>query len=127
MVGFFLAIYVGEAAMLRCKMSPILGSLLCGILLGPSFLDIVNFDLALRFFGKIGLMLLVAESGMEVDLESVRRSGCRAFLAATIGVVMPVAFSVTILVPIFGSNIREALAAGSAIAPTSLGFTASLL
>ena len=72
-------------------------------------------------------MLLVAESGMEVDLESVRRSGCRAFLAATIGVVMPVAFSVTILVPIFGSNIREALAAGSAIAPTSLGFTASLL
>ena len=77
--------------------------------------------------GKIGVMLLVLESSLEVKIEQVKSIGPRAFLAATFGVCTPVLLSLLVMCVAFQQPIRVGLAVGSAIAPTSLGFSAKLL
>ena len=71
--------------------------------------------------GKIGVMLLVLESSLEVKIEQVKSIGPRAFLAATFGVCTPVLLSLLVMCVVFQQPVRVGLAVGSAIAPTSLG------
>ena len=109
------------------RTSPLLGQLLAGILLGPALLNIVPHAQAFRFVGKLGVMMLVLESGLDTDTKRVVQYGLRSFLAALCGTVFPVAIAVFGAVIIFGASSFVGLAAGSAIAPTSLGFSAKLL
>jgi|EP00945_MAST-04E_sp_MAST-4E-sp1_P000517 Kef-type K+ transport system membrane component KefB len=109
------------------KTSSLLGHLIAGIIVGPACLDIVPYAEAWRFLGKLGVMLLVVEAGLEVDGERVRKHGARAFAAALSGTIFPVLLALFGAVVIFEADVRVGLAAGSAIAPTSLGFSAKLL
>ncbi len=109
------------------RTSPLLGQLLAGVVFGPAALDVVPHAAALRFVGKLGVMLLVLESGLDTDTRRVRADGARAFLAALSGTIFPVALALLGAVTIFGASADTGLAAGSAVAPTSLGFSAKLL
>jgi Kef-type K+ transport system membrane component KefB len=109
------------------KTSPLLGQLIAGVIVGPACLNLVPFAQAWRFLGKLGVMLLVVESGLDTDMERVRTYGARAFFAALCGTVFPVLLALFGAVVVFGASPRVGLAAGSAIAPTSLGFSAKLL
>ncbi len=63
---------------------------------------------------------------MEVDFSGALSVAPRAFAAAATGVVLPVLGALGI-VALFGGSIAQGLAAGAAIAPTSLGFSSQLL
>lgn len=124
----FLTIYVFEQFFGKLlKTSPLLGHLLAGIILGPACLNLVPFPQAFRFFGKVGVMLLVVESGLATDMKRVVKFGTRAFFAALSGTISPVILAVAGGILFFSAEVRVGLAAGSAIAPTSLGFSAKLL
>lgn len=128
LIAFFAALLLLEIVAHRfIGTSPIVGQLLAGILLGPSLANIVPYSDALRLLGKLGVGILVVESGLNVDLASVLSIGPRAVGAAILGVAAPVGLSIAVLSGIFGADIRAGLAAGAAIAPTSLGFSAQLL
>lgn len=86
-IGFFASVWIGEKVFLRCKTSPIVGSILVGVILGPALADIVPFPEALSLLGKLGVLLLVLESGLAVDLKTLKSYGLRAFLAALVGVI----------------------------------------
>lgn len=73
------------------------------------------------------VMLFVVESGLSVSMDEVRSVGPRAAVAAASGVVAPVALTVAALSGAFGTDFTDSLAAGAALAPTSLGFSAQLL
>ena len=107
--------------------SPILGSLAAGVLVGPAALNLVAHPAAYALIGKAGIMLLVLESGFQVDQNSVRRLGGYAFLAAFAGVLGPVILALAIVVGVYGLSTLSGLAVGAALAPTSLGFSAKLL
>lgn len=51
----------------------------------------------------------------------------RALAAAATGVAAPVLLAIALLALVFGESARVGLAAGAALAPTSLGFSAKLL
>jgi Kef-type K+ transport system membrane component KefB len=125
---FFLSIYVCEkVAEHGAKTSPLLGQIVAGFVLGPAVLNVVPYEAAFRFIGKLGVMLLVVDSGLQVDLSAIRRVGPRGCLAAVAGTVGPVGLALLFLTLGYGVDWRAALAVGSAIAPTSLGFSAKLL
>ena len=63
---------------------------------------------------------------MSVDLVQVKKVGIRSFLAASTGVLFPVVFTV-LCFSMWGKSLQMGLAAGAALAPTSLGFSAKLL
>ena len=112
----------------RCfRTSPLLGQIVAGLVLGPALLDWVPFPTAAALLGKVGVMLLVVESGLSVDVGGLRKVGCRALAAAVLGVALPVGLTLLVLMYGWSVEFKGALAAGAAIAPTSLGFSASLL
>lgn len=108
------------------KTSPLLGAITAGVLVGP-ILQIAPYKDAFSFLGKLGVMLLVLQSSLDVEIEQVKKIGFRAFVAAVCGVVTPVLLSLFFMCIIFKLPIQAGLAVGSAIAPTSLGFSAKLL
>lgn len=44
-----------------------------GLVVGPALLDVVPYVDSFRLLGKMGIMLLVTESGFSVDIRTVKK------------------------------------------------------
>jgi Kef-type K+ transport system membrane component KefB len=93
----------GEAA-LRLGQPAVIGQLIAGVLLGPSFLGLVwpgperavfppdpSVRAALHAFGEFGILLLLALTGMEVDVRLLKTIGRPAISVAITGIAIPFA------------------------------------
>ena len=70
---FLTAVYVGGQIASRLLYMPsLVGEIFVGILLGPPLADFVPNPTAWVLFGEIGLVLLVLEAGIDIDLTMVR-------------------------------------------------------
>src|SRR4051794_33860186 len=68
----------------------VVGEILAGILIGPSMLGLVGeADEVLRTLGEIGVLLLLLDVGLEMDLGELGKVGKASLLVATAGVVTP--------------------------------------
>ena len=94
-----LARALGEL-MQRFNQPAVLGELLAGILLGPSFLGLLLPDLQREIFGQtghlqsvafVGLVLLMLLTGLETDVRTMRNMGRTAALASIFGIAIPFA------------------------------------
>lgn len=94
---------LGEAA-LRLGQPSVMGQLIGGLLLGPSFLGLIWPDAQHAIFpsdaaqksmidavSELGILMLLLLTGMETDLQLVRRVGRAAIAAALAGVAVPFA------------------------------------
>eukprot|EP00958_Prasinococcus_capsulatus_P028839 scaffold7222_cov535-Prasinococcus_capsulatus_cf.AAC.1 len=54
---------------MACRLPSLVGEIIVGVLLGPGLADFVPFPYALRLYGELGLLFLVLEAGVEVDIE----------------------------------------------------------
>jgi Kef-type K+ transport system membrane component KefB len=107
----------------RIGFPPVVAEILAGVAIGPSVLDLVGNDQTLRVLGEIGVILLLLQVGMEMDLRDLGAVGRASVAVAVIGVVVPMAagFGVSEL---FGYDATTALFLGAALAATSVGITA---
>ncbi|MBV8116702.1 MAG: cation:proton antiporter, partial [Candidatus Eremiobacteraeota bacterium] len=115
---FFVALarFCGDLAV-RMKQPQVLGEVLAGVVLGPSVLGLLSRD-ALRTtqqgahlvepFAWVGIILLLALTGMEINFGSLRREAGAAFLATIGGVILPFAagfcFALGLPVSMIGSS-----------------------
>ncbi len=104
----------------------LVGEIVAGFLLGPPLADFVPYPGALVLLGNIGLIGLILESGISLDLPQLKENGHRALLMATAGAVIPLAvgFSVGRWI---GQEVPSAIAAGACFASTSLGVASNAL
>jgi K+:H+ antiporter len=92
---------LGEA-MLRLRQPAVMGQLIAGLLLGPSFFGFLFPDLQHALFPKnaeqkamidaisqFGILLLLLLTGMETDLKLVRQTGRASLFASLMGIVIP--------------------------------------
>jgi len=92
---------LGEA-MLRLRQRAVMGQLIAGLLLGPSFFGFLFPDLQHALFPKnteqkamidaisqFGILLLLLLTGMETDLKLVRKTGRASLFASLMGIVIP--------------------------------------
>jgi len=92
---------LGEA-MLRLRQPAVMGQLIAGLLLGPSFFGFLFPDLQHALFPKnteqkamidaisqFGILLLLLLTGMETDLKLVRKTGRASLFASLMGIVIP--------------------------------------
>ncbi len=85
----FLLIYIFERVCeYKLKIPGLLGAILAGMVC--NVIKIVPYPDSFSFLGKVGVMLLVLESSLQVEVDKVKKVGVRAFLAALSGVVTPV-------------------------------------
>ncbi|NDI19567.1 MAG: cation:proton antiporter, partial [Actinobacteria bacterium] len=94
-----------------------------GIVLGPSVLGWVRTGDIVFFLAEIGVIVLLAQVGMETDIDELRRVGRSSLTVGVIGVAAPMAmgyFAATAL----GESTNTALFVGAALTATSIGITA---
>jgi len=76
--------------------------------------------------GAVGLMLMLFDGGVNMDIPVLKKMGGRATAVALSGVVFPMVMSYA-LFSAMGFGVMEGLACGSALASTGIGFTLTLM
>lgn len=108
----------------RVGVPAVVGEILAGIVVGPSMLNAVGHgDEVLRTLGEIGVILLLLEVGMEMDLKELAKVGRVSMQVATVGVVAPMV-SGMVAMGLMGEEFNTALFVGAALTATSVGITA---
>jgi len=78
--------------------------------------------------GEIGLILLLLEAGVELDVAQLRETGTKAVGIGFTGTILPLAVGIGLaLASDANIGIKSALAVGASFSPTSLGVAASAL
>ena len=73
----------------RYNMPQVVGALVAGLLLGPSFLGILEPTEFLDCVSELGVIVLMFSAGLETDLKELKRSGKASFVIALLGVIIP--------------------------------------
>ncbi|WMJ80135.1 cation:proton antiporter [Clostridium sp. MB40-C1] len=73
----------------RIKMPQVVGALLAGIILGPSFLGIVHETDFISKMAELGVIVLMFQAGLETDFKELKKCGKASFVIALIGVIVP--------------------------------------
>ena len=97
-------------------------------MLGPPLADFVPYPKALVLVGEIGLILLLLEAGVELDVAQLRQTGTKALSIGITGTILPLLVGMGLAMASDANiGIKSALAVGAAFSPTSLGVAASAL
>ena len=108
----------------RLGIPAVVGEIVAGILVGPSVLGFVDgHDEVLRTLGEIGVILLLLEVGLEMDIRELAKVGRGSMLVATVGVVCPLVLGFGAMSAL-GEDVNTALFVGAALTATSVGITA---
>ncbi len=114
------------------KIPAVLGEIIAGIIIGPSALGLIdpikNLDVAnmVLLLGEIGVILLLFQVGLEMDLGEMAKVGKPALLVALIGVLVPFAAGFGVA-SAFGESGKISLFIGATLTATSVGITARVL
>ncbi|MEY2451945.1 MAG: hypothetical protein QOD92_1519 [Acidimicrobiaceae bacterium] len=108
----------------RIGVPAVVGEIVAGILIGPSLLGLVgNSDDVLRTLGEIGVILLLLDVGLEMDLAELGKVGRASMLVAIVGVVTPMVLGIGVM-ELIGDDFKTSLFVGAALTATSVGITA---
>lgn len=118
----------------RLGQPAVLGELLAGLVLGPTFLDFFHLPIfsdehlpqVIHELGELGVILLMFIAGLEVDLQALVRAGKVSTLAGTLGVVAPIVLTIPVGL-IFGYDISNSIFIGIVLAATSVSISAQTL
>jgi Kef-type K+ transport system membrane component KefB len=111
----------------KLRLPAVLGEILAGIAIGPSALGLVDLTdtrgVSLAMLAEIGVLILLLQVGMEMDLAELSKVGKASLLVAIIGVAAPFASGIGVGL-LFGQSTNTAVFIGAALTATSVGITA---
>ncbi len=110
----------------RLHVPAVLGQLVVGVIAGPSLLGWVNTGTTLDAFANLGVIILMFIAGLETDMQQMRRVGGAAFLAASLGVVVPFAVG-TLFALALHYSLLTSLFLGTLLTATSVSISAETL
>lgn len=123
---------VGAEIAERLRVPAVLGEIVAGLLVGPSVLGWVDparhssvADMIL-LLGELGVILLLMQVGLEMDLGELGKVGATAVVVGVIGVVVPMGTGIAVA-HAFGESGNVSLFLGAALTATSVGITARVL
>lgn len=73
----------------RLQMPQVVGALLAGLLLGPTFLNVLHETAFIDQMAEIGVILLMFSAGMETDVNELKKTGKSSLIIAILGVLIP--------------------------------------
>lgn len=118
----------------RMGQPAVLGELLVGILIGPSFLDLTHASFVtdshlneiVHELGEMGVLLLMFLAGLELHLTDLAKNFKVSAYAGTLGVVLPVGMGWAVG-SLFGMPFEHAAFVGLTIGATSVSISAQTL
>lgn len=111
----------------RMGIPPVLGELSAGILLGGSFLELIEVNDVLKILAEVGIILLLFEVGLHTDLKRLKAAGKEATVVALFGVVVPFISAFLVSYSLFNLTTEVSLFVGGTLTATSIGITLRVL
>ncbi len=112
----------------KLNLPQVVGALLAGLLLGPAFLNILHPSELLTVLAELGVIVIMFGAGLETNLSDLKSSGKTSFYIAALGVVLPLASGIVLLM-LFdpSSSILEGIFLGTILTATSVSITVATL
>ncbi len=107
----------------RLKIPAVVGEIVAGILIGPSLLGLVGTSNTLDVLAELGVILLLLQVGMEMDIKDLAAVGRASVSVAVLGVLVPLVGGYAAGLAL-GQDSNTSLFLGAALAATSVGITA---
>lgn len=110
----------------RFRQPPVIGMLLLGVILGPTVLGLIKPDQVIIWIGKVGVLFLLFEAGVETDLKQIKKDSKQALAPALGGVILPfiLGFGISYLVT---PSITQGLIIGVIFTATSVSVSVMTL
>jgi Kef-type K+ transport system membrane component KefB len=124
---FIIAVYAGGCAMRYVQGPALVAEILIGLLFAATGAFPVDFIEAFKSLGYVGLLLMIFDGGVHMDLGMLKKVGARAAALAVSGCFAPVILVWLVYQYGFGYEIKAAVAAGTALSSTAIGFTVQVL
>jgi len=125
---FLLSIWIVGKLFSLMGLPALVGEMAVGVLMGPHGLEVLDehFVDSWKLIGEIGLLLLVLEAGLDVDIAMLKIIGLRGAVVALLGSIIPMGIGMGLAIAM-GSEIKAALSIGATLAPTSMGIALNVL
>ena len=107
----------------RIGIPAVVAEIAAGVLVGSSVLDLVNTNETLVVLAEIGVILLLLQVGLEMNLKDFKSVGRASVGVAIIGAAVPMATGFAVA-EAFSFSTNTALFLGATLAATSIGVTA---
>merc|ERR1719266_1392279 len=126
---FIAALWFAGKMFSKFGMPELVGEIVFGIILGPHLLNLPGDDGCdfLIVIGEIGLVMLVVEAGVDVDVGMLKLIGPRGLGVALMGSFFPMSLGFCITYLFMGTDIMSSIAIGACFAPTSMGIALNVL
>lgn len=106
-------------------------ALVAEILVGLLFFNMhwfpQEYGQAFKSLGYVGLLLMIFDGGVNMDLSMLKKIGARAAILAVSGCFAPVLLVWLVYQYGFGYSMGASIAAGTALSSTAIGFTVQVL
>lgn len=124
---------MGHAAV-RLGQPAVLGELLAGLFLGPTFIDVMALPVLTRTdlpefiheLGQLGVLWLMFAAGLEIELRDMRSAGMPAILSGIFGVLAPLLLGFYVA-RWFHFSVEVAVFIGIVLSATSVSISAQTL
>lgn len=73
----------------KFQMPQVVGALLAGLLLGPTFLNVLQETQFIDQMAELGVIMLMFTAGMETDVKELKKTGKSSLIIAVLGVAIP--------------------------------------
>lgn len=111
----------------RVRIPAVLGEIAAGVVIGPSVFGLIQVTgdrgVSIGVIAEIGVLLLLLQVGMEMDIGELSKVGKASLLVAVVGVALPFAGG-TVAGIALGYEVKTAIFLGAALTATSVGITA---
>merc|ERR1719238_981448 len=124
---FIIAVWGGGTAMRYIQGPALVAEILIGLLFNSLGWFPAEFVEAFKSLGYVGLLLMIFDGGVHMDLGMLKKIGARAFALAVSGCFAPVILVWLVFQYGFGYEQMPAIAAGTALSSTAIGFTVQVL
>lgn len=113
----------------RFNLPQVVGSLLAGLLLGPSMLNLVAPSELLSDLSELGVIVLMFGAGLSTDIRDLAKSGKAAFFIALAGILVPLGGGclLALAFPAGSSSFLETLFIGTVFTATSVSISVETL
>ncbi|MFT8323751.1 cation:proton antiporter [Oenococcus sicerae] len=104
----------------------VIGQLLVGVIIGPTFLNLIQANDFIKLFSEIGVVILMFMAGLESDLHLLLRFIKPSILVASTGMLLPLV-SFYFIGLLFNLDNKESIFLGVIFAATSVSITVEVL
>ena len=104
----------------KVRIPGIVGLIVAGVILGPNGFHILNRDASIVLFGTVGLLYIMFQAGLEIDMIDFKRYKVRSIVFGTLTFLIPIAVGTLIFLYMHDYSIKPAILLASMFAPHTL-------